>query len=114
MKLDHVGGDVYCGPWDSEGFEAGTYAVDFKAYDLAGNLKEVLDAEEICLADPIFGDFDLDLDVDLKDYAAFAACLTGPDTGPIGPECKPADFDEDEDVDLVDVGGFMLAFTGGQ
>jgi len=114
VKLDHVGGDVYCGPWDSEGFEAGTYAVDFKAYDLAGNLKEVLDAEEICLADPIFGDFDLDLDVDLKDYAAFAACLTGPDTGPIGPECKPADFDEDEDVDLVDVGGFMLAFTGGQ
>ena len=57
------------------------------------------------------GDLDGDGDIDLDDYAGFAACLTGPDGGvPAG--CDLANFDADNDVDMTDVAAFSLAFTG--
>ena len=57
------------------------------------------------------GDDDGDGDVDLADFAAFNACVTGPG-GLADTDCTPFDFDEDLDVDFADFGSFHLAFTG--
>jgi hypothetical protein len=56
------------------------------------------------------GDCDGDGDVDLVDYACFAACMTGPGGG-VASECLPFDLDSDNDVDLGDWGDFALFFT---
>ena len=58
------------------------------------------------------GDFDGDQDVDSDDYAEFVACFTGPDAGPIEPECAPGDFDEDDDIDCDDWVAFKSYWTG--
>ena len=57
------------------------------------------------------GDSDHDGDVDLSDYAAFAACLTGPGGGLLL-DCDVFDFDEDNDVDVGDFAVFQRSFTG--
>jgi hypothetical protein len=57
------------------------------------------------------GDFDDDRDVDLDDFAEFVDCFTGPDGGPVSPECTPADFDCDDDVDCTDWDQFAQAWT---
>jgi probable HAF family extracellular repeat protein len=61
---------------------------------------------------PIGGDFDADGDIDLQDYAALPACLTGPNAGPPTPSCVAFDFEPDDDVDLRDVAAFANVFTG--
>jgi hypothetical protein len=66
---------------------------------------------------PIPGDLDDDGDVDLNDFAAFAACLGGPDVAAPPPSCDPMDFagadlDGDNDVDLTDFAAFAVHFTG--
>ncbi len=53
----------------------------------------------------VAGDSDGDGDVDLGDYAAFAACLNGP-------TCEVFDFDSDDDNDLQDFSAFQNGFTG--
>ena len=69
-----------------------------------------VEATDTC--EPVPGDLDGDLDVDLADYALFAACLAGPDvtTPPVG--CSmgtftTADLDADGDVDLTDGAAFF-------
>jgi len=59
----------------------------------------------------LHGDFDCDNDIDLDDYASFAACLTGPAAG-LPPGCGCGDFDGDDDVDMLDFAEFQVAFTG--
>jgi len=56
------------------------------------------------------GDWDDDGDVDLADYAALPACLTGPEVGPPDAGCDVFDFDSDLDVDLADFADFQAAF----
>ncbi len=56
------------------------------------------------------GDFDGDGQVDLTDYGSFAECVTGPDGGPVPPECAAGDLDDDDDVDLLDFGRFQIRF----
>jgi PKD repeat protein len=51
------------------------------------------------------GDMDGDGDVDLQDYSAFAACLTGPHV-PYASNCANADLNLDGDVDLADFARF--------
>ena len=65
------------------------------------------------------GDFDVDGDVDVDDFAALAECLAGPGESPAPPalECVDAclaafDFDEDGDVDAGDFVTFQSIFTG--
>ena len=64
------------------------------------------------------GDIDADGDVDLNDFALFAACYTGADaTSGSPPGCgagdfAPSDLDGDGDVDLVDFATFAMNFTG--
>lgn len=57
------------------------------------------------------GDVDGDGDVDLADYLAVVACLTG-SGGVAEPGCEGADMDHDGDVDLADVIAFQTHFTG--
>jgi hypothetical protein len=57
------------------------------------------------------GDCDGNGSVDLLDYQAFAACVTGPDPQePLPGDCRCIDFDSDNDVDLMDFSRFQLAF----
>ncbi|UCG16800.1 MAG: hypothetical protein JSV19_01950 [Phycisphaerales bacterium] len=57
------------------------------------------------------GDGDRDGDVDLADFVILAACMTGPDNGPVGVGCEMFDFSpKDNDVDLADFAGFQEAF----
>jgi uncharacterized membrane protein len=55
------------------------------------------------------GDFDLDDDVDLTDFAEFVICFGQTS---ITTSCLAADGDDDGDVDLLDFGVFQLAYTG--
>ena len=77
------------------------------------NLNDVPGAQYVSLAlQTLPGDWDGDGDVDAADYAAFAACMTGPTGGAMGPGCAMFDFDGDIDVDLADFSVFAAAFTG--
>ncbi len=64
-------------------------------------------------------DFDRDGDIDLGDYAPFAACITGPcESGSCAAPlyesacCAIADLDFDNDVDVTDYGILQSAFGG--
>jgi len=58
------------------------------------------------------GDFEVDGDVDLIDYSAFAACMTGPGNVDRLCDCRFLDIDHDGDVDLTDFARFQNGFTG--
>ena len=79
------------------------------------NINGVLDICEASTA----GDFDVDGDVDLHDFAALIDCLGGADTNPTptGGVCVSAclsafDSDDDGDIDLIDWGSFQRSFDG--
>lgn len=59
-----------------------------------------------------FGDGDCDGDVDLFDYNAYLACVTGPAGEELLPGCEVFDSDGDDDVDFADFDAFMQNFTG--
>lgn len=70
----------------------------------------------VILGPRVPGDFDLDGDVDLIDYASLADCLAGPEATPRPTppttlkECLEAfDSDEDVDIDLMDLAVFALS-----
>ncbi len=73
---------------------------------------ELFGATVTILAEPPPGDCDMDLHVDLDDYATFWYCLDGPGGDPVRPECQCADLDDDGDVDLRDHAEFQVSFTG--
>ena len=58
------------------------------------------------------GDVNGDCDVDLTDYAELEPCLSGPDGGPLAPECEDADSDGDGDVDLWDFATLQASCSG--
>ncbi|MCK4659857.1 MAG: VCBS repeat-containing protein [Phycisphaerae bacterium] len=60
------------------------------------------------------GDFDIDGDVDLADFAGFQACFRTSDvvTLPLKPPCRHFDFEPDDDVDLDDYSQFCTKITG--
>lgn len=60
---------------------------------------------------PGAGDYDLDCDVDLLDYTAWPACMSGPGGG-LAAGCAPFDFDQDNDVDTSDFAVLQEVFTG--
>ena len=66
---------------------------------------------ELIVNIPGLADMDLDCDVALDDFAAFASCLTGPDAG-VATECELADVNADGHVDLMDLADMMTLFTG--
>jgi hypothetical protein len=56
------------------------------------------------------GDADADLDIDLADYAALTACLSGPEVALAPASCAVFNFDADGDVDLADAAAFSNVF----
>ena len=58
------------------------------------------------------GDYECDDDVDLDDFAAWEACMTGPDSGPYDADCEAFDFEFNGDVDLRDFSRFQAVFEG--
>lgn len=65
----------------------------------------------VCRTTPLFGDFDLDGDVDFLDLDTFAFCWGGPSAlYPLGNLCLRGDADGDRDVDLLDFSMFQITF----
>ena len=60
----------------------------------------------------VVGDCNSDGTVNLLDYESFLTCVTGPNGGPVSPECACFDFNDDDDVDLLDFAAFQVSFTG--
>ncbi|MCK4341447.1 MAG: hypothetical protein KAY37_06980, partial [Phycisphaerae bacterium] len=61
----------------------------------------------------MFGDLDVDGDVDLDDFGVLSDCLVGPGVlPPLG--CARPRLDGDWDVDLADYALFQQQFTGPQ
>ncbi|NOX58007.1 MAG: hypothetical protein GXP29_04010 [Planctomycetes bacterium] len=58
------------------------------------------------------GDFDIDGDVDLTDYAKFQMCFGGPSGFSVPPDCILGDANEDNVIDLVDYEEIQLLQTG--
>jgi hypothetical protein len=61
--------------------------------------------------DPSAGDWDGDGDVDLTDYAAFAACQSPPLPSALAPGCSTFDRGGDLDVDLADFAALQRDFA---
>ncbi len=59
----------------------------------------------------VTGDFDVDGDVDIIDFAHLQLCFSG-DTLPYGPGCANADIDVDGDVDIADFNSFDACMRG--
>ncbi len=57
------------------------------------------------------GDCEDDGDVDLNDFEAFEACLTGPDAPVVDGACRCFDVDRNNAVDLVDLAVVQANFT---
>ncbi len=60
---------------------------------------------------PVPGDHDGDSDVDMDDFGAFQACLSGPGAM-VGSSCLWADLENDGDVDSLDLAKFRGCFSG--
>ena len=67
------------------------------------------------VSDPIpvaFGDSDVDFHVDAADASFFFACMTGPGSMGVNPECDHLDADFDGSIDLSDLAKFQNCFSG--
>lgn len=61
---------------------------------------------------PALGDCNLDGDINLYDYEAFADCMSGPAGGASGPECLCLDLDQDGAIDMHDFAGLQRSLSG--
>jgi hypothetical protein len=57
------------------------------------------------------GDADGDRDIDLLDASSFHDCLTGPNAGPVPPQCATFDHDQDNDIDFSDFAPLQRAYN---
>ena len=57
------------------------------------------------------GDHDCDQSVNLTDFAVWASCMKGPQSGPYEAGCESFDFDGDGSVSLLDFSGFQRVFA---
>ena len=67
------------------------------------------------VSDPIpvpFGDFDVNLRVDVQDWAILSTCRNGPAGEPMNPECGPFDGDENGRIDLPEIARFQNCASG--
>ncbi len=78
-------------------------------FTTAGDVSSGRIARRSC-TNPVAGDLDADGDIDLSDYALFAACLSGP-VEPAEGGCAAADVTSDAHVDLGDFAIVSAAFT---
>ena len=74
---------------------------------------EVVVVQYACAECAFAGDLNADCHLDLNDWDAMTACVTGPGVPPAG-GCGCFDFDKDGRVDLRDVGALQADFTGSE
>lgn len=79
-------------------------------WDVSCERKARIDCPNICDCEA-FGDFDVNVAVDLRDVALFLECFTGAGNGPVAPGCECADYDADDDADLDDLAPFVALFA---
>ncbi|UCC30507.1 MAG: hypothetical protein JSU86_20200 [Phycisphaerales bacterium] len=60
----------------------------------------------------VMGDYDRDLDIDLKDFMRLQSCFTGRTDLEVSPCCRIFEFEPDGDVDLDDFSQFGMALIG--
>lgn len=69
------------------------------------------------VSDPIpvaFADSNVDFHVDAADASFFLACITGPGSAGVNPECDHLDVDMDGSIDLHDMAKFQNCYSGFQ
>ena len=81
--------------------------------DLDGHARVLCARVDMGAYETGLGDVDCDGAITLDDFAGFAACVTGPDGGPLGSGCAAFDVDADSDVDLSDFAGYQSLFMNG-
>jgi hypothetical protein len=59
----------------------------------------------------VVGDFDGNQRDDLRDFAEWQSCMSGPVAATVSPCCRIFDFEHDGDVDLADYAAFESAFS---
>jgi len=89
-------------------------AAELPDHDLDGHARVLCFDVDMGAYEFGIGDYECDDDVDLNDFAAWEACMTGPNTCPSCPVCVAFDFEFDADVDLDDFALFQQQFTASQ
>ncbi len=90
--------------FDTTALAEGAYAATISVSDASAlNSPQTVTVNLLVGGDFIPGDYDLDRDVDLDDFATHQQCLTGAANGPPTPGCEATDLDSDNDVDTDDV-----------
>jgi hypothetical protein len=84
--------------FSSNGLILGTRADNFEAYVVPGGI--------------LSGDFDVDGDVDQKDFGHFQACISGDNNEQTDIQCFDALLDSDDDVDAQDFAIFFNCLSG--
>ena len=80
--------------------------------DLDGHARTLCNVVDMGAYEFGVGDYNCDQAVDLGDFGAWDACMTGPNGGPYEPLCMFFDADGDRDVDLDDYLVVQAGFTG--
>jgi hypothetical protein len=89
--------------FDTAALSEGIYAANVTVSDAgASNSPQTVVVNLLVGGALVPGDFDLDQDVDIDDYALMQECQTGDIIGPPAPGCEVTDLDHDNDVDSTD------------
>lgn len=79
--------------------------------DLDGHARVLCDRIDMGAYESGFGDGDCSEDIDLTDFSAWSACLTGPYGDPIAESCTPFDAESNQVIDMIDFSDFQNAFA---
>ncbi len=104
--------------WFTAGQNADTASINVSEETVSGKPspgwgnRVYADAVKLTLLEPWpDGDYTGEGDIDLKDFAYWSSCTTGPAKPYDIPRCRLFDFDLDNDIDLTDFAHYLLNFN---